>query len=230
MAAEPTDQDEIFTDASELSENDLFKLSLELTKLPKEELDSIRKIIGVAPTEDIDISSLDPKTLNRIRMYMRHSVIRWKNLQFVVMDTPKNKSMNAYVQICKHYNVTTVCCLTRPEYSKQKFEENGIDLHVLEFQDGSSPPSVVVKQWLKLVKAEFGSKTTNEEPTSAIGVHCAAGLGRAPVLVAVALVEYGLDALKAVELIREKRRGAINQRQLHYLRKYEPDDNSCTIS
>jgi hypothetical protein len=51
-----------------------------------------------------------------------------------------------------------------------------------------------------------------------IAVHCVAGLGRAPLLVAIALMEFGgLSALDAIELIRSKRRGSLNSRQIRYL-------------
>ena len=45
---------------------------------------------------------------------------------------------------------------------------------------------------------------------------------RAPVLVALALIELGMKYEDAVELIRRKRRGAINAKQLSYLEKYRP--------
>jgi protein tyrosine phosphatase type IVA len=56
----------------------------------------------------------------------------------------------------------------------------------------------VVNEWFKLLKTRF-----RETPGSCVAVHCVAGLGRAPVLVAVALIELGLEYEDAVELIRK---------------------------
>lgn len=98
------------------------------------------------------------------------------------------------------------------------------------FDDGASPPDEIITSWLAVVNQTFGRKS-EEKPC--IAVHCVAGLGRAPVLVAVALVEYGLDAISAVQFIRERRRGAINATQLSYLESYEPkgtgSGRSCAI-
>lgn len=56
---------------------------------------------------------------------------------------------------------------------------------------------------------------------------------RAPVLVAIALIEYGFDAISAVTFIRERRRGAINAVQLNYLESYKrtrkQDKGTCVI-
>ena len=49
-----------------------------------------------------------------------------------------------------------------------------------------------------------------EEEKQKIGVHCVAGLGRAPLLVALALIHKGCPKFDAIELIRKKRPGALN--------------------
>ncbi|XP_028820464.1 protein tyrosine phosphatase type IVA 3-like [Denticeps clupeoides] len=85
------------------------------------------------------------------------------------------------------------------------------------FDDGAPPPSKVVEDWLSLLKSRF-----LEEPGCCVAVHCVAGLGRAPVLVALALIESGMKYEDAIQFIRQKRRGAINSKQLTYLEKYRP--------
>ncbi|KAJ3146040.1 Protein tyrosine phosphatase type IVA 1 [Geranomyces variabilis] len=70
------------------------------------------------------------------------------------------------------------------------------------------------------------------ESRTTIGVHCVAGLGRAPVLVTMALIEAGLAPLDAVIYVRERRRGAINARQLKYVESYKRrtrGDKGCII-
>ena len=57
-------------------------------------------------------------------------------------------------------------------------------------------------------------------PPKSIAVHCVAGLGRAPLLVAVALIHAGLSPIAAIQLIRRRRRGAMNARQIHFLEHY----------
>nr|XP_061791645.1 protein tyrosine phosphatase type IVA 1 isoform X3 [Nerophis lumbriciformis] len=85
------------------------------------------------------------------------------------------------------------------------------------FDDGAPPSNQIVDDWLNLLKVKF-----REEPGCCIAVHCVAGLGRAPVLVALALIECGMKYEDAVQFIRQKRRGAFNSKQLFYLEKYRP--------
>lgn len=81
--------------------------------------------------------------------------------------------------------------------------------------------------WIKLVSERFDNlRPTDDKPC--IALHCVAGLGRAPLLVAIALVEYGQDPGQAVTFIRERRRGAINALQLQYLSSYKKQKKSSS--
>lgn len=90
------------------------------------------------------------------------------------------------------------------------------------FTDGSAPPEDILDEWLELVNSHFfeGGKIKKDlmEP---IAVHCLSGLGRAPVLIAIALIEAGLDPSHAIDLIRRNRQGALNQKQINFLMRYK---------
>ncbi|XP_032507427.1 protein tyrosine phosphatase type IVA 1 isoform X1 [Phocoena sinus] len=122
-----------------------------------------------------------------------------------------------FIQELKKYGVTTVVRVCEATYDTSLVEKEGI--HVLDwpFDDGAPPSNQIVDDWLSLVKIKF-----REDPGCCIAVHCVAGLGRAPVLVALALIEGGMKYEDAVQFIRQKRRGAFNSKQLLYLEKYRP--------
>jgi protein tyrosine phosphatase type 4A len=92
------------------------------------------------------------------------------------------------------------------------------------YPDGQSPPPEIISRWLTVVYDTFDKAGKDEKPC--IAIHCVAGLGRlandcptfvflifysvrAPVLVALALIEYGFDAISAVTFIRERRYSVI---------------------
>lgn len=130
------------------------------------------------------------------------------------MDAPTDTNLAAYVEQLKKFEVGVVVRACEPTYSSVPLKQNGIDVLELPFPDGDPPPNEVVDQWLDLVQKTF------ESPGKTIAVHCVAGLGRAPVLVAIALIEKGMDPYDAIEFIRQKRRGAINSRQVTFLSQY----------
>lgn len=105
------------------------------------------------------------------------------------------------------HGVTDVVRVCEPTYDKQILETKGIHVHDWPFTDGrflrrrhlpprqrshiprvlpsgDPPPSNIVGDWLHLVESRFGNFTKDGKTakdgaaTSAIGVHCVAGLGR----------------------------------------------------
>ncbi|KAI9149802.1 hypothetical protein H9P43_009981 [Blastocladiella emersonii ATCC 22665] len=151
--------------------------------------------------------------------------IEYKALRFVVHDAPSDTNLAHYVREMQRHGVTDVVRACEPTYSAAALAAHGLGLHELNFKDGDPPPAAIIAHWLQIVAAKFvpgkAGSVAGVAAGGAIAVHCVAGLGRAPVLVAIALIEAGMPALEAVEFIRSRRRGALNMKQIHFLDSYK---------
>jgi protein tyrosine phosphatase type 4A len=72
----------------------------------------------------------------------------------------------------------------------------------------------VVEKWHELVNRLVAMPTP---PPRGVATHCVSGIGRAPLFVAISLIDAGLDPLDAIEVVRKRRRGAFNKRQVDWL-------------
>jgi protein tyrosine phosphatase type 4A len=168
------------------------------------------------------------------RLPNQPALLQHKSLSFLIMDAPSQSNLRLYLQEMQRAHVKHVVRVCEPTYSKEIVEAAGIQVHDWVFPDGESPPAEVIERWLSLVDSMAAANERVEEAANfAVAVHCVAGLGRAPVLVAIALIEHGMSALDAVSFVRMKRRGAINNKQLKFLEKYQPRRerrlDKCTI-
>ncbi|KAI8121461.1 PRL-1 phosphatase [Stomoxys calcitrans] len=161
------------------------------------------------------------------------ALIEFKGMKFLITDRPSDVTIHHYIMELKKNNVNTVVRVCEPSYNTEELEAQGITVKDLAFEDGTFPPQNVVDEWFEILKQKY-----QQNPEACVAVHCVAGLGRAPVLVALALIELGLKYEAAVEMIRDKRRGAINAKQLSYLERYKPKarlkhknghKNSCCV-
>jgi protein tyrosine phosphatase type IVA len=174
-------------------------------------------------------------------------------LALLISSTPAEDTLEAYVATLEAHRVRHVVRVCEDTYNKQLLRDRGFVFHDLPFPDGEAPPSDVVDAWLHLLDLVYAldkAPTQASTPLIAMGpaaavtdvqsggrnspdgrvhetvaIHCAAGLGRAPVLVALSLIELGLDPFDAVALIRARRRGAINGIQFAFLQDYVPRRN-----
>ncbi|KAJ8652964.1 hypothetical protein O0I10_011427 [Lichtheimia ornata] len=143
-------------------------------------------------------------------------------LRFLILDCPTESTLPYYLDEFKRYNVTTVVRCCQQTYNANRLNDQGIQVLDMPFKDGGAPPPTVVRDWLALIDRESARATSHPEDTPpTVAVHCVAGLGRAPVLVAIALIEFGMEPLDAVEYVRRKRRGAFNKPQISYLDTYK---------
>mmetsp|Transcript_5131 Transcript_5131/g.10221 ORF Transcript_5131/g.10221 Transcript_5131/m.10221 type:complete len:200 (+) Transcript_5131:298-897(+) len=177
--------------------------------------------------EDIKVAVV-PATTNVVvakessmnaRIGSKPTLISRGGMKFLIMDAPRTANLYLYLKEMKKHNVTSCVRVCEPTYESGDLENAGIKLHDMAYDDGTSPPQSVISSWLDLVQDTFIKKKVGDP---AIAVHCVAGLGRAPVLVAIALIEFAdLDPVMAVDYIRKNRRGAINNKQLIYLEGYK---------
>lgn len=142
--------------------------------------------------------------------------IEYRNMRFLITDQPQDVTMENYIKLLMEHKVSHLVCATDQAYKTDDLAKSGVAVSELSFPDGSAPTQEIIEKWLSLVNKEFMG-----DPDTCVGVHCVTGLGRAPVLVATALIELGMKYEDAVELIRKKRRGAINTKQLEFLAKYK---------
>ncbi|ENN78302.1 hypothetical protein D910_10038 [Dendroctonus ponderosae] len=142
--------------------------------------------------------------------------IAHKGYRFLITMKPTHAGMMEYLHEMRIHNVQTVVKLCEENYDTKTLTNNGVAVLDMSFPDGKPPPDSVIEEWFKVLTTSRGTNTN-----ACVAVHCVSGLGRAAVLVAIALIELGLKYEDAVEIIREKRRGAINSRQLEFLKKYK---------
>lgn len=159
------------------------------------------------------------------------SLVEDKSYKFLITDCPNDAAMDSYVKLLKEHNVVALVRVCEPSYSTKALEQAGVKVHDWEFEDGDPPPEKVISDWNNLTASVF-AKTVS--PAPCIAVHCVAGLGRAPVMVAISLIESGMSADDAILFIRARRRGAINTKQVaflnHYRRRSTHKKGSCVIS
>ncbi|KAL7980578.1 hypothetical protein Chor_001732 [Crotalus horridus] len=152
--------------------------------------------------------------------------ITYETMRFLITHNPTNATLTKFTEELKKYGVTTLVRVCDATYDKAPVEKEGIQVLFKTSPSCAAsqvklretpPPGEIVEDWFNLLKTKF-----REEPGCCVAVHCVAGLGRAPVLVALALIECGMKYEDAVQFIRQKRRGAFNSKQLLYLEKYRP--------
>uniref|UniRef100_A0A7S2MQ22 Tyrosine specific protein phosphatases domain-containing protein n=1 Tax=Helicotheca tamesis TaxID=374047 RepID=A0A7S2MQ22_9STRA len=227
--------------------------------------DSRQNLTGSASSGIASHSSIGPPApplkASSVMIGSKPTPISVPPLHFLIMDAPRQQNLHLYIKECRKHHVTDIVRVCDPTYLGGELQSAGIQLHEMPYDDGHSPPKELLERWLRLVDERFfhqkhnangtGSPaaTSAEEsadgtvtpapstpPNPTIAVHCVAGLGRAPVLVAIALIEFvPMDPVEAVRLIRRYRRGAINEKQLNYLESYQRwykrpgAGNSCCV-
>ncbi|KAI8141701.1 protein-tyrosine phosphatase-like protein [Fennellomyces sp. T-0311] len=142
-------------------------------------------------------------------------------VRYLILDCPTESTLDFYIEQFINLNVQAVVRCCQPTYNANRLSEHNIQVVDLPFKDGGVPSDALVHEWNQLIDKVQQNSTPSDSVKATIAVHCVAGLGRAPVLVAIALIEAGMNQLDAIEFIRNKRRGAFNKPQIVYLDSYK---------
>ena len=78
---------------------------------------------------------------------------------------------------------------------------------------------------MAIEKIDGSGSTKTNKVAKRIGVHCLAGLGRAPFFVALAFVNNGCTPQHAIDLVRKHRPGAFNLAQVYFILEFKGKQN-----
>ena len=147
--------------------------------------------------------------------------IPYNGLNFVIMHCPQDIHANMTISKLQEHSIHHVFRICEKTYDSTPYEQNGIQIHDdIKFVDGGVPSKEQVQQWLAYVE---------QYKNECIAVHCVSGIGRAPVLVALAFINRGLEPLECIEFVRKYRRRAFNNVQINFLSEYLDKKSCCTI-
>ena len=134
-----------------------------------------------------------------------------QELTFPDGQLPSQTVINKWLKIVSEF-------FDSPSNKSQKAEET--ENQLLEQKSPVEETKQEVATSTSLKKKQAGVSTEGR-----IGVHCVAGLGRAPLLVAIALVNKGCPPVMAIDLIRKNRKGALNVIQANYILEFKAKRN-----
>lgn len=151
---------------------------------------------------------------------MDYVIIKGK-INYLLSSCPNDNEIEQYSTLLKQNNIKYLVNFSDTKYSLMNFDN--IEYRNILIEDGSIPNENQLYQWKKIC-----NDCINENKN--IALHCLSGMGRAPSMLCISLIEYeGYNNIDAVELVRKKRKGSINSLQLKYILNYAINKKSYCI-
>ena len=126
--------------------------------------------------------------------------------KFRVYFGPSPNNLNIFLDKLKKYNIYMIVRLCESSYS--------LPSDMIQIQDMPIPSCIpskeVIRQWNSILDSINGN----------IYVHCESGLGRAPTMIAIALVQKDVEPYNAVQMLRTINKKLFNNSQLKFIFNY----------
>lgn len=139
--------------------------------------------------------------------------IECKSQSFYISQSPSNENINQFITSIKKKNIKHVIRLCKSTYDFTLIENEKIKFYDIEIPDGSVPNKEIIIKWNNIIDSINKSDS--------VLVHCIAGLGRSPLMVAISLINENMDPYDVVNLIRKQNPKSFNSKQLNFLVNYK---------
>lgn len=156
-------------------------------------------------------------------MFTSHFV-ETNHMIYIITSSPDTSNISNYKDLLQTNDVKCVIRTFVDLYDASVLKNDNIDVYDIIIEDGGIPSDIQIKQFISLIEkyTKYGSKK--------IAMHCASGLGRAPLLACIAIIYFdNKDARDAILFIRSIIRNALNRTQIQFLLSYKPRKISCNI-
>lgn len=141
--------------------------------------------------------------------------IKLNGLKVFISESPSNCTIGRFINELRTRGIKHVVRLCGQTYDPSPLVDSNIIFHDLFYPNGSIPTKELLTTWNNIIKLN--------EP---VLVHCVSGLGRAPVLVTISLIENKMNHDIAIQYIRKKRPGSLNSNQQKLLCDYKSPKKS----
>jgi len=136
---------------------------------------------------------------------------------FIISKIPDPSNILSYRDQLINHKIQHLVRVCDCEYDKDIMLSCGVNVTDIPIKDGNVPTKNDIDKWMKIV---------NENKR--IAIHCVSGLGRAPMLVAIAMIRMAkINSIDAITILREQIKGCLNTRQITYV--FKLDSDRCCI-
>ena len=126
--------------------------------------------------------------------------------KFRVYFGPSPNNLNIFLDKLKKYNINMIVRLCESSYS--------LPSDMIQIQDllipSCTPSKEVIRQWNDILDSINGN----------IYVHCESGLGRAPTMIAIALLQKEVEPHNIIQMLRTINKKLFNNIQLNFIFNY----------